>query len=745
MKAEIKVVLALLMVSLVVVAEGRSQPDPNAPLVSLKTVPVPLPDNLDQFVRDRDAAIQLGKALFWDMQVGSDGVQACASCHFHAGADSRFKNSLSPSGPSSADVLFESGQGPNSTLSHLEFPRSKANNDVTSSQGVLPTTFVGVVGGQDSDLGTPIHDAVFNVNGVETRRVEPRNSPTVINAIFNDRNFWDGRANNIFNGVDPFGLRNLNARVWVTNSTGTSVWQEQVVMPNASTASQAVGPPLSGFEMSYEGRSFRDIARKLALLRPLAKQWVHPDDSVLGPLARSRKDPDKKGLRKRYHQLIAKAFQPRYWRTSRLIDGYTLMETNFSLFFGIAVMLYESTLVSDDAPIDRFLEGQTTALTPQQQFGMDVFLGVGRCINCHDGANFSKAAVFAQLQAQNANAPLVERMIMGNGQAAIYDNGFYNIAVRATAEDVGVGGTGPFGFPLSFSRQVLIMAGGGAVPDPFQIDPAQFEVFPGQPVDPNERVAVDGAFKTPLLRNVELTGPYFHNGGMATLRQVVDFYDRGGDFAAENAANLDADIVPLGLTEEEKEALVAFMLALTDDRVRYRKAPFDHPQLFVPVGHVGDMMAVTDDGSGQAVTDLQEIAAVGSGGGTPLAPFLALSPFQAKVGAIPEFTQLDPEERRILSQDMPARYALYQNYPNPFNPSTSLVFDLPEDAFVRIEIFNVLGQKVKTLVDQDLTAGVHRVVWDGRNELNMRVESGTYVYKMSTPRFTRSKTMTLLK
>ena len=76
MKAEIKVVLALLMVSLVVVAEGRSQPDPNAPLVSLKTVPVPLPDNLDQFVRDRDAAIQLGKALFWDMQVGSDGVQA---------------------------------------------------------------------------------------------------------------------------------------------------------------------------------------------------------------------------------------------------------------------------------------------------------------------------------------------------------------------------------------------------------------------------------------------------------------------------------------------------------------------------------------------------------------------------------------------------------------------------------------------------------------------------------------------
>jgi len=53
-----------------------------------------------------------------------------------------------------------------------------------------------------------------------------------------------------------------------------------------------------------------------------------------------------------------------------------------------------------------------------------------------------------------------------------------------------------------------------------------------QPLQPNERVAVDGAFKTPGLRNVELTAPYFHNGGQLTLEQVVDFYNRGGDFAA---------------------------------------------------------------------------------------------------------------------------------------------------------------------------------------------------------------------
>ena len=70
-------------------------PPPNQ-LASLKTVPVPEPPNLAEFVTDKAAAIRLGKALFWDMQVGSDGVQACASCHFHAGADHRSTNQLNP-------------------------------------------------------------------------------------------------------------------------------------------------------------------------------------------------------------------------------------------------------------------------------------------------------------------------------------------------------------------------------------------------------------------------------------------------------------------------------------------------------------------------------------------------------------------------------------------------------------------------------------------------------------------------
>src|SRR5213595_720315 len=85
---------------------------------SLKTVPVPEPSNLALFVRNKPAAIALGKALFWDMQVGSDGIQACASCHFHAGADSRSKNEVNPGG----DNAFQLVPGPNSTVAGANFP-----------------------------------------------------------------------------------------------------------------------------------------------------------------------------------------------------------------------------------------------------------------------------------------------------------------------------------------------------------------------------------------------------------------------------------------------------------------------------------------------------------------------------------------------------------------------------------------------------------------------------------------------
>ncbi|PYQ69602.1 MAG: cytochrome-c peroxidase, partial [Acidobacteria bacterium] len=145
--------LVLLAVAIVAAAIVRAQvppPDPPKPLASLKTVPVPEPADLARFVADKVSAIQLGKALFWDMQAGSDGVQACASCHFHAGADNRRKNQLSP-GLLANDTTFQIG-GPNYTLRPRDFPFTKHQdengpspivsdaNDVASSQGVFNTS-----------------------------------------------------------------------------------------------------------------------------------------------------------------------------------------------------------------------------------------------------------------------------------------------------------------------------------------------------------------------------------------------------------------------------------------------------------------------------------------------------------------------------------------------------------------------------------------------------------------------------
>jgi cytochrome c peroxidase len=151
--------------------------------------------------------------------------------------------------------------------------------------------------------------------------------------------------------------------------------------------------------------------------------------------------------------------------------------------------------------------------------------------------------------------------------------------------------------------------------------------------DPSMRDAVDGSFKTPTLRNVELTGPYFHNGSYGTLEQVIDFYNRGGnvhrtsngDTSAygKNSSNFDADVMALGLTDAEKAALVAFLKTLTDDRVRYEKAPFDHPALKVPHGHKGDNTTVSTTDGVKAIDEFLAVPAVGASGvTTPIKPFL---------------------------------------------------------------------------------------------------------------------------
>jgi hypothetical protein len=94
--------------------------------------------------------------------------------------------------------------------------------------------------------------------------------------------------------------------------------------------------------------------------------------------------------------------------------------------------------------------------------------------------------------------------------------------------------------------------------------------------------AVNGAFKVPSIRNIELTAPYMHNGSLRTLAQIVDFYNIGGNFP--DNPELDGEMKSFAFNATQRNEMVDFFIALTDERVRNESAPFDHPQLFIPEG-----------------------------------------------------------------------------------------------------------------------------------------------------------------
>jgi cytochrome c peroxidase len=653
-------------------------------LKSLATVGTPKVDTLNNFITTgaaaQRAAIQLGKAFFWDMQTGSDG-QACASCHFHAGADNRTRNELSP-GLKAGDTLFGNNSlgvpgfpqfRPDYTLVAADFPFHRVQfpndnhfphtvtqdtNDVTSSMGVFNANFTGI-GTPLLDAGRAFRDAIFNLDNPHARltahnvrRVEPRNTPTMINAVFNHSNFWDGRAHNLFNGVSPIGPLDQGARIWVnTGGPGAPPGQVAVRISNSSLASQAVGPPRSDKEMSFvidaagNGRPFPVIGRKLLGLTPLGQQLVHAQDSVLGSLSKSPAN----GLNTTYTDLIQATFQNQYWNGADVTIGgqtFTQMEANFSLFWGLAIQMYETTLVSDQSPFDAFMAGNNSALTATQLRGLLVFLnrgtadnppavnnaiaaaggniGAGNCVACHSGPEFTGAA-FSSLS-KGTNLELIELeataqlssglLVPFPDRSGLEDNGFANIGVRPTSEDLGRGAGPPnnndFPFPLSFTRQALagltnLLPPGADLP---------CTLGPGGTCPPGTIVQVDGAFKIPGLRNAELTGPYFHNGGQATLSQVIDFYTRQGDFGDVNLPNTAGEIANINLNAaSDKARLVAFLLSLTDDRVRFERTPFDHPQLKVPNG-----------GTFASEQPRIIVPAVGAAGGPALGTFLGLTP-----------------------------------------------------------------------------------------------------------------------
>lgn len=868
---------------------------------SLDEVEAVLPTNLSDFIPPEkfDAAVKLGKVLFWDVQVGSDGMTACASCHYHAGSNARFKNTLAPGAKGEFAELFSGlGGGPNYTLDSGDFPFHRlldpsdadskvltSIDDVVGAAGVHKKDFGAIALGSADDVGSTVPDPIFHVGGINVRQSTGRQAPTVLGAIFLHRNFWDGRANFFFNGRTVWGDTEPTAPTVLCMNDEGELDEVEVLIDFASTASQAVGPPPNATEMSWDGRSFMDIGRKMLSLPPLAKQVVHPEDSVLADCA----NPVGNGLipEAGYEQLIMEAFDEKWWGSSELVDGYTHMEANFSLIFGLAILCYESTLRGGgDSDYDRFMEGDKDALTKQQIEGLDIFINRGNCFDCHGGSEFAGATIsqvfpglaeidpetgkpvedlvgvlermgmedheeenccvfatnpkaepvitagmpvaqlldfdprdkevsilhpggapgdeplawgvastggesgyqggcpegmdirvdlelsaalseeaaekveaslrlvddgccgmefevclewedsvlpsglypvvvdgeivceiamgrqvlFQEQEPYNPCAPALacdprDKMIkilppgdslgvapvaygyldvpgplvacpegldvtvdldpgpncppgyeddmrvrvrlfvnegecgmifeaelvglpyddyrvvsgifeMGTvkpmaGDDAVYDAGFYNIGVRPTCEDLGVGASGPYG-PLSLSERAQQ---GQELGFPLGIDPAP---------QPGERVAVRGAFKTPTVRNIWLTGPYMRNGGMLTLEQVVDFYSRGADFAVQNRDDLDPRVSGIGgMDKERKAALVAFLKSLTDHRVLIEAAPYDHPSLPLrhghPTSHLFAAENAADPGNAEDLVEL--IPETGKYGGAPLLPF----------------------------------------------------------------------------------------------------------------------------
>lgn len=715
----------------------------------------PIMPDLSGIVKDEQWAKILGKALFWDETLGSDGM-ACASCHFSAGADPRISNQLSPgllevtldgdgnqiaatdSSFGDANGLTPSGHpaGPNYTVNPGDFPfhqladeadRNSAiittTNDRMASAGSFDAAFKRV--GRNDDRCGKANADVFHVNGRAARTVEPRNTPTTINAVFNFRNFWDGRAKDIFNGKGVFGRSEITndptARVIEWDGTSASLVPFEI--DHASLASQAVGPPLSNLEMSCEGRQFADVGKKMLAVvkRPLNQQLVAADDSLFGHAGPKGNVINRhgRGLKYTYEQLVKKAFHEKYWSaTGKFViepdgtltrsghgrpflslfdnlpflqtafagtdandtlfsngklgrflsgyrrghhhgEGYSQMEQNFSLFFGLAVMLYESELVSDQSRFDdasakncfttlpptggpprQVVEASCIAdgtLTRKEADGFELFsnFGIGGgagagCVACHFGPLFSDATAFigpdGSVNDPFSGNPLI--LQFGAAPAAFHDNGFHNIGSRPVHQDLGIGATDPWGKPLSVARQVKRERQTGESPaDGVSVaNLCDLPPIPGTPLCPTGteppadslRLVVDGGMKTPGLRNVALTPPYFHYGGYADLEDVVRFYARGGSrrdkpggdnsgtgpTGDEGAIDANAHpsgafssnvfIFPLNLAIDPPngkdqdygiEAVADFMRTMTDERVQCDAAPFDHPSLKVPNGH----------------------------------------------------------------------------------------------------------------------------------------------------------------
>lgn len=188
-----------------------------------------------------------------------------------------------------------------------------------------------------------------------------------------------------------------------------------------------------------------------------------------------------------------------------------------------AIAAYERTLLSRNSPFDRFINGDTTAITDSQKRGWGLFKDKAKCVDCH---RFTLASPFFT-DAQFHNTGIFAR-----------EQRFDELEQRA--------------------REISALSIKSVVQFAHRSDYSELGRFLV-----TRELSDIGAYKTPTLRDIELTWPYMHNGSIRTLLDVVKFYNRGGN----QNPHLDPKLRPLNLTEEEMSDVVEFMRALTSDEV----------------------------------------------------------------------------------------------------------------------------------------------------------------------------------
>jgi cytochrome c peroxidase len=193
-----------------------------------------------------------------------------------------------------------------------------------------------------------------------------------------------------------------------------------------------------------------------------------------------------------------------------------------------AIASFERTVVAGNSPFDRYLYGgEKDAMNATQIRGFNIYLGKGRCVSCHT----------------------IEQT-----QATFTDNRFHNI---------GVGFKAIQGKEVATAAALLKKKRAGADLDITVLTEANISELGRFVV--TENLTEVGAFKTPTLRNIEITQPYMHDGSLANLEDVVDFYNNGGRVEETDPVSgfLSGGIRPLDLSAEEKSDLGAFLKALT--------------------------------------------------------------------------------------------------------------------------------------------------------------------------------------